>query len=138
MVHQLGVDFGSTRQSYGPLLPNLFFAARIGGLTFEGDELPSEILARYQLPSAACSGHSMQAMRNFVTRCLESNRWAILQFHGIGGGHKMDCDLAAYRDLINWLADHHADKIVTIREGVIQTWNSDKSLQKISVSSAGV
>jgi sialate O-acetylesterase len=120
LVERAGLDFGSTRQSYAPLLPELFLAARGGGLTMEMTPPSRGQWDRFQLQSAACDGHTMDQMRDFITRSLDGNGWAILQFHGVGGGHDMDCSLGEFQQLVAWIADHHANRTVTIRDGVGQ------------------
>lgn len=120
-VERAGLDFGSTRQSYAPLLPDLFVAARGGGLTLEMTAPPMDRLDRFHLQSAACDGHSPEQMKAFVTRSLDVGGWAILQFHGVGGGHEMDCSLADFQQLVGWIAAEHAGQTVTILEGVTQS-----------------
>ncbi|EMI17901.1 deacetylase family protein [Rhodopirellula maiorica SM1] len=124
MIQRAGLDFGSTCQSYAPLLPEYFVAGRGGGLTFEMTPPPIKAFDQYQLPSAACDGHSTKQMQDFVGRCLDAESWAILQFHGIGGGHHMDCSLENFRQLTRWIADHHADQVVTVRQGAQQIYSS--------------
>jgi hypothetical protein len=51
-----------------------------------------------------------------VIRSLHGGGWAILQFHGVGGGY-MDCSLPDFRQFVSWIADEHADQTVTILQG---------------------
>ena len=116
-VDRLGWDIASTLTDYQPLMADLFVAARGGGLTLSDTSPPLSQLDRYLLVSAAVEGHALDDLKSFTQRGLENGGWVILQFHGVGGGHRMDCDLDVFRDYVRWIADWHADRIVTVREG---------------------
>ncbi len=124
VVERSGLDFGNTRSSYRTLLPEQFIAARGGGLNLEDRPPPLDQVDRYALPSAAVDGHDLAAMRAFVERAVEGGTWAILQFHGVNGGHRMNCGGDAFRDLVHWLADAHAPRVTTIREGAARCWHA--------------
>lgn len=117
LIERWGVDFGNNRQTYQPLMSTHFVAARGGGYCLP--ERSPEILAidRNRLPSAAVERHSFENMRDFVTQSLERETWVILQFHGVGGGHHMDCDLNEFQKFVTWLAEHHQEKVLTVVNG---------------------
>jgi sialate O-acetylesterase len=117
LVERAGLDLGSTRRSYAPLLPHLVAGARGGGLSIESEVPPLASMPRYQIPSAAVDGHPFEAMKAFAERALNHGRWGVLQFHGVGGGHHMDCRLDEFIRLVEWLASRHHERVVTVLEG---------------------
>jgi len=122
LIKKLGLDFGSTQQSYQSTVADLFVAGRAGGLLMN-DEIPAiEKWNRWALYSVAVESHSFNEVRGFIERGLGSNRWPIIQFHGIAGGHHMDCCLQVFRDLVHWLADSNRDQVKTICEVVSEEW----------------
>jgi sialate O-acetylesterase len=122
-VDRLGLDFGSTEQSYTPVVADLFLAARGGGLQKDSTAPPVSKIDRFLLPSVAVEGWSLADLIAFTRRGVENGAWVILQFHGIGGGHRMDCDLATFRDFTSWLANQHADSVATVREHASKVWS---------------
>lgn len=124
LLERAGLDWGTSRRSYVSLLEHLVFAARGGGLLLEDVISAPDSIQRYEIPSAAVQGHSFTAMRAFVERGLARRFWAVLQFHGVGGGHHMDCRLDDFRDLVNWLGDHHRDQVVTVLQGARTLWSA--------------
>ena len=119
-VEKFGIDFGSSRESYIDEIRQLFVAARGGGLHIHQQAPDVSKINQYLLPSAAVENHSFSEMKGFIERSLESGGWPILQFHGIGGGHHMDCEFSEFRALVNWLAEHHAKRVVTVAQGAIK------------------
>ena len=117
LAEKFGLDLGNTRQSYQPIAAELFVAARGGGLQLSDAAPAISDFRRERLLSAAVQGESFQDIRAFVERSLANSGWAILQLHGVGGGHWMDCDLSVFRDVIHWIADHHHNQVVTVLEG---------------------
>ncbi len=118
LVDRLHLDIGSGQKSYVPLVRDLFVAARGGGLVLESCVPPLDAFDEACLPSAAVEGWTFSELTGFVERALNAGTWAILQFHGIGGGHRMDCDLRVFRDFVAWLADRHADHVTTVLDGI--------------------
>lgn len=117
LIEGWGMDFGNGRQSYQSLMSKHFVAARGGGF-FLSDRSPQiSAMDQNRLPSVAVEGHTFEEMRDFVTRSLERETWAILQFHGVGGGHHMNCDLSEFHQFVTWLAEHHHEKVVTVVNG---------------------
>jgi len=124
MVDRLRLDIGSTRRSYAPVVRELFIAARGGGLTLQSPAPPPpRTWDRHLLPSAAVEDWTFHDLIEYTQRGLDAGSWVILQFHGIGGGHRMDCDLGVFRDFTAWLADRYADRVVTVAEGVRRAWS---------------
>ena len=117
LAEQWKIDPGNTRRSYQLLMADMFVAARGGGLYVSGESLEISAVNRYFLPSAAVEGHSFEQMRGFLERSLGKNSWSILQFHGVGGGHRMDCDPHEFRQLTRWLGESHQDRVVTVVKG---------------------
>lgn len=123
LTKKLHLNFGSTQQSYQPIVENLFVAGRAGGLLMD-DEIPAiENWNRWALYSVAIESHSFNEVRQFIERGLKSNRWSIIQFHGIEGGHHMDCSLQVFRDIVHWLADNYHEQTKTVREIVSKIWS---------------
>ena len=96
-------DFvGPGRASYRPLVARLFPAARGGGKGAVADPrtcdltfVPSHVV---EPPDDAAS------LIGLVDRAMAQGGWAVFQFHGVGGGHRMDCPREAHRALCAHLA----------------------------------
>ena len=126
LLERSGLDWGTTRTSFIPVVQGLFVGARGGGLRIN-DEFPEPTqLDRFQLQSAACENHNFDSIRAYIERGLAAQHWPILQFHGVGGGHHMDCSLEVFSDTIRWLSDHHAERVLPIREGIRRAWGSSQ------------
>lgn len=117
LLERWNLDLGNTRKSYQPLMPELFVAARGGGLHLSDRSPRIASIDRNCLPSAAVEGHSFEDMRDFVTQSMERETWAILQFHGVGGGHHMDCNLNEFQTFVTWLSEYHHQEVVTVVNG---------------------
>jgi sialate O-acetylesterase len=137
-VDRLHIDFGSTRTSYSSIVREMFVASRGGGLTLGATPPPVAALDRAWVPSAAVQGEAFATLRSFVERAVEANAWAILQFHGLGGGHRMDCGLQVFRDLVAWLAEEYRDRTVTVLAGANKIWNQDRSAPAVGSASAAL
>lgn len=121
-VEKLGLDWGASKRSYAADVAPLFLAIRAGGLQIDGIAPATASLDRLRLPSAAVENHSFAQMKGFVERGLKNSGWPILQFHGIQGGHHMDCDLSEFRALVRWLAENHAGQVLTVAAGAASLW----------------
>lgn len=122
LVDRFGLDVGSTRQSYAPLVRRLFTAARAGGLTRQCHAPPAQRLDRFSLPSVAVEGWTLPELIEYTGRGLAGGAWVILQFHGVGGGHRMDCGLDVFRQFAAWLREHHAGRVATVLDGARRLW----------------
>lgn len=118
LVDRLGLDIGSTQRSYASLVRELFVAGRGGGLTRESIIPPLAAWDRAGLFSVAVNEWTIDDLVAYTERGCAAGTWVILQFHGVGGGHRMDCQLTVFREFLAWIADHHADKLVTVAHGV--------------------
>lgn len=123
IVDRWRCDLGSTQQSYVPLVGKLFLAARCGGLEKVSPVPPVAAFNRFLLPSVAVDGWSLRELIGFTERGLAADTWVILQFHGIGGGHRMDCELNVFREFVAWLQSNHADRVATIRDVAARLWS---------------
>jgi hypothetical protein len=128
-VDRCGLQWGSTEASYEPIIRDLFPAARSGGLTHDSEVPPVSEWNRWSMPSVAVEGWSLPNLQQFVDRALKRETWVILQFHGIGGGHRMDCDLPVFREFIAWLEGEHRERVVTVRDGADEVWNQESGIR---------
>lgn len=126
-IDRFHMDFGSTRRSYEPVIARQFLAGRGGGL-LPGQLAPATSLwRRSQLPSVAIADWSLQALQAYVFNSLAARTWAILQFHGIGGGHHMDCPAPVFRDFVAWLSNDFSGNVITVAEGARRLWRKTPS-----------
>ena len=121
-VDRCHLDFGSTQASFVPVVQELFLAGRGGGLTKGSTIPPVSQFARFQLPSVAIENWSLAELIAFTEKGLKANTWVILQFHGIGGGHRMDCGLDVFQQFTRWLAEHCATQVMTVAARAAQLW----------------
>ncbi len=121
-VDRCGFDVGSTEKSYTPLVADLFLAARGGGLEKHSTAPAATRFDRFLLPSVAVEGWSLAELIAFTERGLAAGTWVILQFHGIGGGHRMNCDVTIFRDFAGWLRGEHSDRVATVRDIATNLW----------------
>ena len=125
IVDRWGLDIGSTQASYAPLLKDRFVAARGGGLTVERPPGRLARFDRYCLPSAAVESWSFEQLTDYTRRGLRDDGWVILQFHGVGGGHRMDCGLGVFGKFLAWLAGRYPRQVVTVCEGAKRVWHAE-------------
>lgn len=116
-VESRGLDIYSTRYNYAALLHGLVVAARGTGLYMSDTAPELGNFDRFNLPSPAVDGHSFEQIKGYIERSLKCGSWAILQFHGVGGGHRMDCNANDFHQLITWIAKNHADLVCTVADG---------------------
>jgi peptidoglycan-N-acetylglucosamine deacetylase len=123
-VDRFDLDFGATRTSYAEIVGELFPAGRGGGLS-RGDRVPSiRQWDRTRLYSVAVENWTMQELQQHVTKAIADNTWAILQFHGVGGGHHMDCNAAVFAQFTEWLGREHQERVITVLDGAKRLWPS--------------
>jgi hypothetical protein len=132
LVDRMHLVLGSTQKSYRPVVGGLFAAARGGGLTRQSPIPPLEQFDRFCLASVAIEGWTCEELIQYAQRGLSDGRWVILQVHGVGGGHRMDCEKTVFRDFVAWLGDHHADRIMTVLEGARRVWNLPPRSEKVT------
>jgi peptidoglycan/xylan/chitin deacetylase (PgdA/CDA1 family) len=86
-------------------LKNDFVAAR--GVT-GGLQTPAQV----QLDNVDCysiNGQNGQYMIDLVKQAQQSHTLLVFLFHGVGGGHSLNVDLAAHRQLLRYLKAHEKD-----------------------------
>jgi sialate O-acetylesterase len=121
-VDRYGLDFGTTRDSYQPIVAELFAAGRGGGLQPD-DPVPSTSrFSRTSLPSVSVEDWSFPQLREYVTRGVAAGTWVILQFHGIGGGHHQNLDREVFREFVAWLGTVHHERVLTVVTGAKRLW----------------
>jgi len=82
-----------------------FVAAR--GVT-SGLQTPAQV----QLDNVDCygiNGQDGQYMINLVKQAQQSHTLLVFLFHGVGGGHPLNVNLAAHRQLLRYLKAHERD-----------------------------
>lgn len=127
-IDRCRLDIGSRPRTYLPVVKELFLAARSGGLRKSSAVPPLTSFNQFLLPSVAVKGWNATELIQFAERAIAANRWVIFQFHGIGGGHPIDCDLAAFRSFVAWLGAKHADRVGTIRQFAEKVWPTRPTL----------
>jgi hypothetical protein len=121
-VDDYHLDYGSTKQSYQPIVSDLFIAGRGGGLR-KHDPVPAmQHFSRTMLPSVSVEDWSLTDLQDHVTRGLVAQTWVILQFHGVGGGHHQNIDQTVFRDFTAWLAETHRERVITVVAGAMRLW----------------
>ncbi|MBI3866301.1 MAG: polysaccharide deacetylase family protein [Planctomycetia bacterium] len=129
LVDRWHLDLGSTEASYVAVVRELFPAARAGGLERSSDVPPVNEFDRYRIPSVAVEDWSVRDLIAFTERGLASRTWVNLQFHGVGGGHRLNCDLAVFREYVAWLRANCRDRVAPIRDVAARLWTD--SLREI-------
>ncbi|HET9505905.1 MAG TPA: polysaccharide deacetylase family protein [Hymenobacter sp.] len=96
---------------------------QIGGVNFY-DQLKSDFVAargvtgslptaaQVQLDNVACysiNGQPAQYMLDLVKKAQQTHTLLVFLFHGVGGGHALNVDLAAHRQLLRYLKAHEKD-----------------------------
>ena len=82
-----------------------FVAAR--GVT-DGLQTPAQV----KLDNVDCyaiNGQNGQYMIDLVKQAQQSHTLLVFLFHGVGGGHSLNVDLAAHRQLLRYLKAHEKD-----------------------------
>lgn len=131
-IDRMRFDWGSTLKSYEPIVGQLFAAGRGGGLS-RGQAVPElSKWRRTQLPSVAVENWTLSELQEHVTNALNAETWAIFQFHGVGGGHRMDCDLRTFREFVMWLNCSHVDRVLTVMDGADRLWPDPKPAPALS------
>jgi hypothetical protein len=94
---------GTLEQSMGPLLSDLFVAAR-GSVTNQIVH-PARGLNLFDVGCISADGRSLDELMQLVEGTRESCGWAILMIHGIGAGtHDLYLEAEVHDRFIRWLA----------------------------------
>lgn len=125
-VDRWRLDVGSTEVSYVPLVRELFVAGRGSGLCKHSVVPSVNSFDRFNLPSVSVDRWSWRELVDFTERGLADRTWVILQFHGVGGGHHLNCDFPVFRDYVSWLSDSYPERISTIRDVAIRLWSKSE------------
>lgn len=123
-------DFvGPERTSFRPMVARLFPAARAGGRDELADPRGCDL---NWVPSWAVSINDRRSdLIAFIDRAIEQQAWAVLMFHGVGGGHGLNCRREVHREICLHIADRKKDiycdtfvNVATvIRKAVNKPWN---------------
>lgn len=118
-------DFiGPERTSYRPMVARLFPAARGGE-----DRLanPWDVDLSYVPSLAVIEAHSSADLTGFVDRAIETGGWAVFQFHGVGGGHRLNVNRASHRTLCEYIARRsqaiYCDTFLNVAQSLRQATN---------------
>ena len=121
-VDRWSLDFGSTQESYVSVVRDLAIAARGGGLERETRVPSTTSFDRFMLPSVAVDGWSFHDLVDFTENGLANGAWIIFQFHGVGGGHRLNCDLPVFREFVAWLHGNARCHVATVRDVANTLW----------------
>ncbi len=61
------------------------------------------------IPCYMINGQSAEYMIDLVKKAQESHTLLVFLFHGVGGGHSINVDLAEHRKLLSYLKEHEKD-----------------------------
>lgn len=92
-------------EEYFKTVEGSFVAAR--GTTGEMKKLSDLNFA--DIGSYAISGQSGEQLIELVKKAQETNTLLVFLFHGVGGGHSLNVDLAEHNKLLRYLKQHTAD-----------------------------
>ncbi len=121
-VDRYALDLGATRESYEPVVAELFAAGRGGGLRINDPVPATSDFSRTMLPSVSVEGWSLTELQAHVARGLAAGTWVILQFHGVGGGHHQNLDMPTFRSFTDWLGTEHRERVITVLSGAKRLW----------------
>jgi sialate O-acetylesterase len=116
-IDRWGIDFGSTRQFYRPVVERRFFAAR-GGMFREWPSLYD----RFFVPSYSCDRKSLDELLQFVDRMAATGAWGVLTFHDVGPCSKFSCDAGVFRELVDRLAGDSRIVVKTFIDAARSVW----------------
>lgn len=96
------LDAGSTQRSYEPVVAELFAAARTGGRSFSsGPDFPPP---RFAVPCVSLDGKRIDEVEPVLADFLrQEGGWLVFLAHGVGGGHRLSCDLPVFEWLLGAL-----------------------------------
>jgi hypothetical protein len=101
-------DFvGPERENYRPMVARLFPAARGGTGRVIAD--PYAVDLSFVPSWAVIMKDAAADMVAFIDEAIDRGGWAVLQFHGVGGGHNMNVPRDAHQAVCRHIADRGAD-----------------------------
>jgi hypothetical protein len=102
LIRHPWLDLGSTERSYEALAAEVFLAARIGGEHFSAG--PNYPPRRSAVPCVSLDGKTLADLVSVLDAFLMHERgWLVFMAHGIGGGHRLSCDLDVFESLLGIL-----------------------------------
>lgn len=109
------LDVGSTETDYSSLLPELFASARGGGFPC-GKIGPISESQRYKVPCVSADGLDEAVLTSSLEEAAACGNWLVLMFHGIGGGHRLSCDVPVFNSLLRRLQRDSACIVMTFQD----------------------
>jgi sialate O-acetylesterase len=110
-IDRHGLDFRSRLIDYTPLVRELFPASRCGGMP--PSEIGAQLSDAHRVRGVEGDGESYGALIAAVDTAIERGAWLVFVFHGVGGGHRLSCDLDVFRRLLRRLADDERIEVST-------------------------
>lgn len=111
---------------YYKMVEGDFVAAR--GTTSEMKKLGDLNFA--DIGSYAINGQTGEQLIDLVKQAQKTNSLLVFLFHGVGGGHSLNVDLAEHNKLLRYLNEHIADVWVAPFIDIVQYAKSHQSKQK--------
>jgi sialate O-acetylesterase len=101
-------DFvGPDRASYRPMVERLFPAGRGGRVRELAD--PYAVDLSYVPSWAVVIKDTGADMTSFIDDAIDRGAWAVIQFHGVGGGHNLNVARDAHQAVCRHLAERAGD-----------------------------
>ena len=121
-VDRFGLDLGSRRAAYTPVVRPLFYSARCGGLPV--DRLPSTPADRHQVRGFDGDNLDGDRLCAAVDEAAARGVWLVFVLHGVGGGHRLGVDLPSFERLVARLAGDPGVRVVTFLDGAKRVWGA--------------
>jgi peptidoglycan/xylan/chitin deacetylase (PgdA/CDA1 family) len=93
---------GPEKTSYRPIVARLFPAARCSGNRQLTDPYNCDL--NFVPAWAIFETTKLADVLSFIDEAVEQNRWAVLLFHGVGGGHNINVTANFHLDLLDHIA----------------------------------
>lgn len=110
-VDRHGLDFGSRLVDYTSVVRELFPAARCGGIA--ACDLPRQHRDWHRVRGVEGDGCLVSELSAALSAAVSRNAWIAFVFHGVGGGHHLSVDRAAFSEFLALLASEHRDCVLT-------------------------
>lgn len=82
----------------------------------------------YNVDCYMVNGETGSQMVEWAKKAMETNSLLVILFHGVGGGNALNVDLAAHREILEFLKQHEKDimiaPMITVAEH-IKSWQSN-------------
>lgn len=82
--------------------------AFVGARGVAGEHISVGTLNRANVGSYVISGQSAEQMIELVKKAQATGTWVVFLFHGVGGGHSLNVDLAEHNKLLTYLKQNEA------------------------------